>query len=310
MKQLKENRRIRGNKIQIFFLYFINISIGLLLTLSTLFAQEEFPELTPKKHLRILSSNIQHLGARKQLRTSKQIDSIADRIATFDAAVLALQEIDFSHPLVQIRDRLGDSWEAFQVKQNDPPYKNNMNALLYDKSKVELLKLEKWDTLIMDPENVYPGRDNARPVSGVFRSKDRPLFTFRVVGIHFHWADTVMRNAEGKWVGDRIKELLNIPHETQNIILLGDFNEDKGWTHKYLNNFMYLLPKENGDVTVVNGENKLDWIYITSELRKRVSKESSFVIRPYHYKETDSVFKKNYSDHFPVFIDIKIDNKF
>ena len=117
-----------------------------------------------------------------------------------------------------------------------------------------------------------------------------------------------MRNAEGKWIGDRIKELLTMSHETKNIILLGDFNAWKGGPHEYLNDFLYLLPKTNGDVTVINGTNKLDWIYITSELRKRVTKDSCFVIRPHHYKETDSEFKENYSDHFPIFLDLRIEN--
>jgi len=290
------------------FLYLLHVFAGILLTYGTLSAQDDFPELTPKKHLRIVSSNIQHLGGRKPLRTSEQITFIANRIETFDASVLALQEIDISYPLEQIRDKLGESWEVFQVKQNDPPYKNNMNALLYDKSKVELLRLEKWDRLINAPDNVYPGREDARPISGVFRTKTQPSFTFRIVGIHFHWADTVMRNAEGKWIGDRIKELLAISNETKNIILLGDFNESIRGAHNNLDDFLYLLPKENGDVTVVHGTNKLDWIYITPELIKRVGKNSCFVIRPHHYKESDAEFKENYSDHFPVFMDFKVEN--
>ena len=290
------------------FLYLLHVFAGILLTYGTLSAQDDFPELTPKKHLRIVSSNIQHLGARKPLRTSEQITFIANRIETFDASVLALQEIDISYPLEHIRDILGESWEVFQVKQNDPPYKNNMNALLYDKSKVELLRLEKWDRLINAPDNVYPGREDARPISGVFRTKTQPSFTFRIVGIHFHWADTVMRNAEGKWIGDRIKELLAISDETKNIILLGDFNESIGGAHNNLDDFLYLLPKENGDVTVVHGTNKLDWIYITPELRNRVAKNSCFVIRPHHYNESEAEFKENYSDHFPVLMDFKVGN--
>ncbi len=287
------------------FLYLLHVSASILLMLGTLSAQGQFPELTPPKHIRIVSSNIQHLGGREPLRTSEQIDFIANRIKTFDASLLALQEIDFSYPLEQIRDILGESWEVFQVKQNDPPYKNNMNALLYDTSKLEPVRLEKWDALINAPTNVYPGREDARPVSGVFRTKTQPSFTFRIVGIHFHWADTAMRNAEGKWIGDRIKELLAISNETKNIILLGDFNESTGGAHSYLNDFLYLLPKQNGDVTVVNGTNKLDWIYITPELKNRVTKNSCFVIRPYHYKESEAEFKENYSDHFPIFMDLK-----
>jgi hypothetical protein len=73
-----------------------------------------------------------------------------------------------------------------------------------------------------------------------------------------------------------------------------------------LDDFLYLLPKENGDVTVVHGANKLDWIYITPELRNRVAKNSCFVIRPHHYKESEAEFKENYSDHFPIFVDLNV----
>jgi hypothetical protein len=91
---------------------------------------------------------------------------------------------------------------------------------------------------------------------------------------------------------------------------LGDFNGEPGFPpHPQLQegNYLHLLPKENGDNTGVMGYYPLDHCYVTQDTKDKLPKQSTFVIRPEHYGETPEEFHATYSDHCPIFIDLKPD---
>ena len=255
-------------------------------------AQElEYVFPTPEDQIRIVCWNIEFLGIRSPLRTQEQLDAIAERILTFDAAVLALQERADVSTSEYIRSQLGPSWKLY-------PYSGNWNALLYDENKVEMLSVELLDTLDNPPYTPYPS-GRPRPVSGVFRPIGGTE-SFRVIGVHCYGAQIP---AEGEWLRAKIIEFLENPLEPNDIILLGDLNGEPGFApHPQLQQggYIYPLPKENGDVTHVNGSN-IDWFYVTPPVIDKLPKYSTFVIRPGHYDETPEEFKATYSDHLPVF---------
>jgi endonuclease/exonuclease/phosphatase family metal-dependent hydrolase len=133
---------------------------------------------------------------------------------------------------------------------------------------------------------------------------------FRVIGIHCHWNDANIRAAEGSWLRDRIIEMLQDPDEPHDIILLGDLNgSPSSAPHPQLQegNILHLLPKENGNVTHVNGTSQIDHCYVTQDATDKLPKKSAFVIRPEYYGETPSQFDETYSDHYPIFIDFRPD---
>jgi hypothetical protein len=146
------------------------------------------------------------------------------------------------------------------------------------------------------------------PVSGVFRPVRMYAEPFRVIGIHCHWNDVNMRIAEGTWLRTKIAEFLADPDEPNDIILLGDLNGAPGTPpHPQLQegNILHLLPKENGNITHVNGTAQIDHCYVTQDANDKLPKQSAFVIRPEYYGETSLQFDETYSDHYPVFIDLK-----
>lgn len=251
----------------------------------------------PDGPFKVVSWNIEQLGARNPPRTQEQLMAIAERILTFGAGVLALQEIEDVSALEDIRAQLGVSWRLYHAGME--------NALLYDEQKVEMLTVEILDALEDPPCTPYPGQDYSRPVSGVFRPVGTYAEPFRVIGIHCYYGDTGMRASEGSWLRTRVLELLRTPGEPRDIVVIGDFNGQPGSPpHPTLQEagVLFLLAKENGDVTTTNGR-KVDHCYVSQEVQDKLLKQSTFVFRPEHYGETTSYFRDTYSDHYPILVE-------
>lgn len=247
--------------------------------------------------IRILSWNIEFLGARNPPRTQEQIDALARRILTFDAAILALQEITVVSVLEDIRSQLGSSWKIY--------HSGVENALLYDENKVEPLSLETLNNLDNPPYTPYPGANHRRPVSGVFRPVGMYAEPLRVIGVHCRWGGSAydhIRIAESIWLRTKIIELLENPDESKDIVLLGDFNWRVDSTFDYTlqeGKILHRIPKENETWSPP------DHCYVTQGAKDKLPKQSAFVIRPEHYRETSTQFEETYSDHYPIFIDFQ-----
>jgi len=268
------------------------------------------------KPLRIVTWNIEFLGgqAREVRRTDEQILAIADRIKGFNAAVIALQEIADISVLKKIQKAMGSSWEIYHpITEKSLPdaIKESMtkwgaNALLYDTAKVEILSAEMLLRLSEPTQAKYPGVDFRSPVSGVFCPVGQRGKIFRVISVHCHWQDSLVRKKEGVWLRTKVQELLGTKGESRDIILLGDFNgEPPDSPHMSLQQErrLSLLAKENGNVTCFRGIN-IDHIYVTVSLKPSLRKPSSYVIRPEYFGETHKQFEATYSDHFPVYVDV------
>lgn len=274
------------------------------LSKSSLLAEHSLPPQTPKGKIRIVTWNIEFLGNRNPRRTLEQRRAIANRIRTFDAAVLVLQEVLRPNTLKEIKTSLGPSWRI-----NASWWQNN--ALLYDTSKVKMLSVVYLKYIPKERGALgskWPGPWYRKPISGVFRSVQVDSKSFRVIGVHCHWEKTEVRAAEGLWLSELIETLAENPHEPRDIVLLGDFNEEPGKPpHLSLmgTKHLHLLPKKNGDITHVSGR-RLDYIYLSQSLIAKSHEKSCFVIRPEHYNETPAQFDETYSDHLPIFVDISL----
>jgi endonuclease/exonuclease/phosphatase family metal-dependent hydrolase len=262
--------------------------------------EKDFPYPTPNGNVRVMTWNIERLGERDPLRTPEQIRKIAKRILTFDAGVIVLQEINVPSVLETIKKDLGNNWQVY--------HDNRQTALLYDTAKVEMISVEHLIKLKNSPDAIYPGWDKRYPVSGVFKPKGYPdSARFRVMGVHHHYAEEESRKEESIWLLKRIRELLNDQNETQDIIVLGDFNSEPPNSYPHItyhqSDILNLIPKINGNMTRLDGL-ALDHHYVTNSMLQRLEKKSAFVVRPEYYGETAEEFKATYSDHLPIFIDV------
>jgi endonuclease/exonuclease/phosphatase family metal-dependent hydrolase len=261
-------------------------------------AQEEFPFPAPSGELRVVSWNIEFLGARSPRRSGEQVAAIATRIDTLDAAILTLQEISSVALLDALREDLGESWRIYRP--------NSLNAFLYDTDRVEASSLEVLERLEGVPFTPYTGRASFLPISGVFRPRSAEAQPFRLINVHFHPSSAATRTAEGEWISRKVVELLHTAGEPEDIVVLGDMNGDPAEApHPALRatNDLVFFEKENGPSTFWSGV-AIDHIYTTASLSGAVPKGTAFVVRPKHYGETVEQFEETYSDHFPVFVDI------
>jgi len=284
-------------KYSVIFMFFISV---MAITGCSNNTPETFPYPTPSGNVRVVAWNIEHLGERDPRRTSEQIHKIAERILTFDAGIIALQEINVPSVLDAIKKDLGDNWQIY--------HDNRQTALLYDVLKVEMVSVEHLIKPKNPPNTIYPGWDKRYPVSGVFKPNGYPQSSkFRVIGVHHHYAEEESRKQESIWLFTRVKELLKDPNETDDIVILGDFNNEPPDSYPHITyhkgGVLNLIPKINGNTTRLDGP-ALDHHYVTNSMLQRLTKKSAFVIKPEYYKETAEEFKATYSDHLPVFIDI------
>lgn len=153
---------------QILLSTFVFFLMELFLITALLSAQDFFPFQSPQGHIRIVSWNIEFLGKRKPRRTQEQKQAIAERIRTFDAAVLVLQEILKPAVLDDIKTALGPSWKIHASWWQN-------NAFLYDTNKVKMLSLEYLKHRKQEKGSTktkWPGTWYRKPISGVFRPLD------------------------------------------------------------------------------------------------------------------------------------------
>jgi len=288
---------------------------------------QTFPYATPASHVRVVTWNLENFNDRGTKtsgsnflpdRTSAQLDLLAARIKGFDAAVIALQEIDQIPALNDLRTRLnagGGSWQV--ITESYGGLAPQQNALLYDSSKVNLISSSFVSTNPVpspNPNNIpsaYPTWTFRSPVTAVFSPVGNSNQLFRVIGIHAHWSDPAIRNTEGYWLANYVHSLLAKPAETKGVLLMGDFNGAtpvEGQTAPAPHNGLVSggdlsnVVKRNGDA----GTATVDHIYVTPAARDRLSNPTSFVIRPEYYGESGTDFRASCSDHLPVFVDFSI----
>jgi endonuclease/exonuclease/phosphatase family metal-dependent hydrolase len=213
-----------------------------------------------------------------------------------------LQEILRPAVLNDIKTALGPSWKVHTCWWQN-------NAFLYNTKKVKMLSFEYLKYRKQEKNSTkakWPGPWYRKPISGVFRTSDIKSNTFRIIGVHCHWKKSEVRTAEGEWLRSLIVELIKNPHESNDIVLLGDFNGEPGMpphTSLQEGGYLHMLPNGNEDTTHVLGK-RLDYVYVSQSLEAKLKKKACFVIHPKYYNENLVQFDAIYSDHFHVFVDI------
>ncbi len=294
--------------------------------LPTAQAQESFPFSPNTAELRLVTWNIENLGRRTPPRSDADLMLVAERIASFEAPVIALQEIgvgDSRPALEQILEHLGPSWRAVTNETS--------NGFVYEARVVELLQSEQMDQLLAPPYNNFyedfpdwrsdfgPNGDpftNARslPMAAEFRlvgfGNARPI---KVLSTHFHAGSefSLQRQYEGRAIARWAGEVLEQESADSLIFVVGDFNEQPGSpAHTELAVELQLLDKENSQTTAIlapPGANaNIDHIYASGSGVSFVSRAFAFVILPEHYGETAEEFEAVYSDHAPVMVDLSL----
>ncbi len=289
--------------------------------------QDEFPYPHADDELRIVTWNIENLGSRSPRRTDQELQDLARRLLSFDASVIAVQEISMSGGVTgtainKVIENMGSDWHLAGAAGN---------TILYNESVVELVSFEILDQLRSPPFNSfyedYPDWQSEFGSNGDPFTNSRSLAStavfktsifgsgtaFRVISNHFHAGSEsqLAREYEGDAVRLYVESLLMDVSETPNIFVAGDFNalpETEPHPQLQENAVLGMLSKSNSQNTGVlsSGNANIDHIYSSTSIYGQISAKSAFVILPEHYDETAQEFEAIYSDHSPVFVDVKL----
>ena len=294
---------------------------------SIVFAGEELAEIhpVPADHVRIVTWNLEVFNQRNTNpfhkanpngpRTPAQLDKLAKRIIGFDAAIIALQEMNDVPALYDLRDRMNGGktqqgpWHVYALIDATT---RQQNALLYDARKVDVTSLEF--AFSTSSAGTYPHEFAYRsPVTGVFSPKIAPDVKFRVIGLHGSWQTEEFRQNQGKWLNAWVTDLLSDPDHPREILLAGDMNgtnEPGDHPHEGIISGGHLtyVPKRNQDSTAIGGP-AIDSFYVTEVARTKLSDPTSFVVRNDFYEESETEFRLLCSDHFPVYVDYFVGRK-
>ena len=290
---------------------------------STVQAQE-FPFSPENAELRVVTWNIENLGNRTPRRSDAELQLLAERILSFEAPVLAIQEIGSGQgnaraALEQVLSHLGPDWRAAASVTS--------NGFIYNSRRVELLSSEQLDQLQAPPYNSFyddfPNWQNDFGSNGDPFTAGRSLpfaaefrligagsaLPFKLISTHFHAGPTfsVQRAYEGLAIQAWVDEMLLPKTAISRVYLLGDFNAQPGNSpHTELG--LQRLEKENTTNTAIisNGDVELDHIYASEEGFSYISRGTAFVIRPEHYGESPEQFEAVFSDHAPVLMDLSL----
>jgi endonuclease/exonuclease/phosphatase family metal-dependent hydrolase len=262
---------------------------------------EQWPYPAPAGQVRLMSWNIEFLNTRTPPRTADQLDLLAQRIAGFDAGIIALQEITQLSVLEDIAANLGPTWEVLSTS-------GQQTAILYDQSKVTLISGGTLTTLSASPYTTYPGVSNRKPITGVFEPVGGGD-PFRVIGVHCHPSDWSTSQAEGQWLNEELRALLDAADGPEDIFVVGDYNNSSlsgPMITELLQGDVVSLLRRDGGQTMVLSSVVLDYCAVTPGALARVPKASSFAVNCMDYGESPEDFEATYSDHYPIVVDLNV----
>ena len=254
----------------------------------------------PPGTLRVVGWNVQHLGSRRPPRTRDQLDALAARMASFGASALLLQEVESEPILSRMTTALGTSWTAYCERRRT-------NILLYDTTRLGLIEVEVMEGTRDCP---YPGSVSRKPVTGLFTISGTEGRRIRLTGVHLHWAKPRVRAAEAAWLAERTAERAERDGGCISLVM-GDFNaEPEDEVHRILREqgLLTLLPKRNGAVTQIPFGFHFDHAYAGTSILGAVEGGNSVIIRPELYGDSRRTTLMTYSDHLPVYVDLRAED--
>ena len=290
------------------------------------FSQDGVPFDPGVDELRIMTWNIENLGSRTPRRTDEDLQQLAQRLAGFDAAVIAVQEVSaagggFGTAISTVLGYMGPAWAMAGSSGNIIIYNTN-NVSLESSRLLNQLRIPPFNTFYEDHadwqsefgSNGDPfTRSRSLAFTAVFRTIDAGSGSmFRVISTHFHAGSdlSLIRQYEGLAVRRYVDNLLADPDEVQLIFVMGDFNaRPETEPHIQLgdNSFLQLLEKENSQNTgILSSGANIDHVYASVSVFGKITRQSAFVVLPEHYGETPEEFEAVYSDHAPVLIDVNM----
>jgi endonuclease/exonuclease/phosphatase family metal-dependent hydrolase len=262
------------------------------------------PELKP---LRIGAWNLEHFGSRNDPpRTDADVQAIADYIRDLGLQVLAVCEINGEKPLKELVKRIGPDWKFVLGTSGNVGHEGQVApGVLWDDSRVDMLGAGELSEL---SERGSLGLVFHRaPVVAAFRDRAGGP-DFRVVSVHLKAGRTPedfdRRTAEGKSLRTYLEKLVSEENQDDDIVILGDFNHDPSageadaWTYGGFAKF----PSGRGR-SIIHFDRQIDHAVPLGTFEE--IRVGSLEIHNREGLRDPKKWRKTYSDHFPVTIELE-----
>lgn len=238
-------------------------------------------------------------------RWDKRKYNLAEQIKFYEPDVFGTQE-GLRHQLMFLDSAL-EAYAFVGVGRDDGKEKGEYTAIFYRKDKLNLLKQSSF-WLSETPEKVSVGWDAALPricTYALFEDRESGL-KFWVFNTHFDHIGQEARNKSARLILEKIKEFNS---ENLPVVLMGDLNlepetEAIQYLSKNLNDSRTVSKK-----VVLGPEGTFNAFQFTKPLGGRIdyifTDKSKIEVIKYAVL-TDSKDLKYYSDHLPVYVEVKV----
>lgn len=256
--------------------------------------------------LRLGAWNLERFGSRNDPpRTDSDVQAIADYIRRLDVQVLAVCEIDGARPLKDLVRRIGPDWKFVLGTSGNVGQEGRVApGVLWDNSRVEMLGAGELAELSgQSPAGLIFHRI---PVVAAFRDRAGGP-DFLVVSVHLKAGrtpeDSERRTAEGRALRTYLEQLVSNPEQDNDIVLLGDFNHDhsapeaRGWTGGGFAKFL-----TGRGASIIHFNRQIDQAVPLGTFEE--VRAASFTVHNRDGQRDPQQWRKTYSDHFPVTVDL------
>ncbi|MFT7535687.1 MAG: exonuclease III [Hyphomicrobiaceae bacterium] len=256
------------------------------------------------------SWNIEFLGADPKYRrdtpprSDNDMVAIGLKIKQLGVAVLGVQEICGEEPLQAVAAAAGPAWRAVlgtSGKWSDNKTQQGV-GFVYDSSIVDLLYAEELLEFPSELDGVSVF--HRKPVTACFRHRKTGC-DFRVVIVHLKAGrkarDLQKRKAEAGHLRSWVGKLLEDVHEDRDIVIMGDFNSTYGDDPETVlesGGLMQYLDHQRTAPTIMHFDTPIDQFCVTKAFRE--VQRNSFVSHHVPDAKERVLWRKTYSDHFPV----------
>lgn len=264
--------------------------------------------------VRIGTWNLEFLGAEGDyrdhlpLRTDADFAAIGKKVQELGVAILAVQEVCGEAPVRKVAAAAGPSWQCVIGTSGawDDGKTFQSIGFLYDTKLVELIQAEE---LLQFPRELEGVPIFHRvPLTACFRVKASG-FDFRAITVHLKAGRTAKdeqkRRLEATTLRDWLTTLQRDPHEDQDIVLLGDFNSTYGSEPETIleqGGGMQYSAMPNHPATILHFADPIDQIVVGRGLDE--VRPATFAVHGDLGGLERDAWRKTYSDHFPVTVDI------
>lgn len=273
--------------------------------------------------LRIGSWNLEHFGSSPALRAitdpgkprrelpgrdDADLEKIGAFVKRLGVSVLAVQEINGETPLQALCPHIGPSWTCFLGTSGGWTDGKSSQAVgfLYDRERVRLVWAEELNDFPRERDGLPIF--HRVPVTACFQDT-RTGIDFRAVCVHLKAGrgadDLKKRKLEATGLRDWLVLLQSTANEDQDIVVMGDFNSTYGDDPQTVfesASVVRYLPQGKPEPTILHFAEPIDQIAPSPRFLEVVP--HTFDAHGEDSASDRDAWRKTFSDHFPVTVDL------